>query len=148
MNVYKSTRRAFLAVVSGIAAVAIVPLRRWLSAGNALIGEWSVVEYVCDGKPALRTARKVSVAITSDTLTVRLQMAAMPEYTESSRYTVHPSAFEIDIGNKDDSATFEGVYAFNGDRLTLVWDTIGKGRPRNIMEADRFGLNRMVVTRA
>jgi hypothetical protein len=60
---------------------------------------------------------------------------------------VRPSYSEIDIRNQDDTATFQGVYSIDGESLTLVWDTIGNGRPNGITEMDRFGLNRMVLKR-
>ena len=96
-----------------------MPFRRWVSRSKELTGEWAVVEYVCDGNPALTMARNVSVAITPDRITIRLQLPDMTEHKESCRYTVRSSP-QIDIRNPDDTAIFEGVYDLDRDRLTLA----------------------------
>jgi hypothetical protein len=72
----------------------------------------------------------------------------LPHRDESSRYTVRPVKHKIDIRNQDDTATFEGVYALNDGCLTLAWDTVGEGRPQSVLEADRFGLNRITLRKA
>ncbi len=146
MGAFRSTRRAFLTVVSAAFLVVAIPFRRWVSRGDKLVGEWTVAEYVCDGKPVLTIAQHVRVAMTHDTMTVWLQLPDMTEHTQSCRYTVNSST-DIDIRNSDDTATFEGVYHLDQDCLTLSWDTIGKGRPTTTTEAGRFGLNRMSLRR-
>ena len=95
MGAFRLTRRAFLWAVSAGFSVAAIPFRRRVPRGDDLNGEWTVVEYVCDGKPALTMARKARIAITADKMTIWLQLPDMMEHKESYRYTVH-SPPEID----------------------------------------------------
>ena len=62
------------------------------------------------------------------------------------KYSTRPSIQEIDMDASNGGA-FLGVYAQHTDGLILAWDTIGEGRPRNVDDTPRFGLNRMVLMR-
>jgi uncharacterized protein (TIGR03067 family) len=146
MRPFQSTRRAFLSFVFAAVSGAALAFRRW-SPRRKLIGEWTVAEYICDGKPALKIARDVRVTFAPETMTVWLQLPDRTQHQQSCRYTL-TSLTHIDIRNSDDTATFEGVYHLSGDELKLAWDTVGKGRPRTISSPDRFGLNRMLLRRA
>ncbi len=147
MRLFLISRRAFLSALASLLAAVIAPLQGWLRQRNPLVGNWRILEYICDGKRVTPENSDVTVAITSNAVTTRIRMRGHPDRVEVHNYSIRGSTQEIDM-DASNCGMFLGVYSDHADGLILAWDTVGRGRPRTVDEPARFGLNRMVLTPA
>ena len=73
-------------------------------------------------------------------------MPGQSEHVEVHRYAIRTSEQLMDM-EASNNGTFEGVYTETRDGIIMTWDTIGSGRPLDVDEPPRFGLNRMELKR-
>jgi len=109
------------------------------------VGNWRILEYLCDGKRVTTENMDITVSISNNAVTTRVQMQGHPDHVEIHNYSIRCSTQEIDM-NASNGEMFLGVYSDHPHGLILAWDTVGHGRPRSVDEPPRFGLNRMVLT--
>ncbi len=146
MRILLTSRRGFLAMLVSLLTIVAASLHRYVRGRNPLVGDWKILEYVCDGKRVATETMDVAISITASAVTTRIRMQGHPDHIEVHKYSTRPSIQEIDMDASNGGA-FLGVYAQHTDGLILAWDTIGEGRPRNVDDTPRFGLNRMVLMR-
>jgi hypothetical protein len=146
MRLFLTSRRAFLAALASLLAALVVPLQGWLRRRNPLVGNWRILEYICDGKRVMTEGMDVTVSITGNAVSTRIRMQGYPDHVEVHNYSIRRSTQEIDM-DAANGGMFLGVYSECPRGLILAWDTVGRGRPPTVDEPARFGLNRMVLTR-